>query len=56
MTLSCCGIDMEHVLDAILNSLYCFLSVLFIGENILELEEHDKSLKVRICSITQALV
>ena len=50
------GIDMEHVLDVIPNSLYHFLSVLFGGENIFELEEQDKSMKVRISSIVQDLV
>ena len=39
---------MEHVLDVIPNSLYFLLSVLFDGENILQLEERDNSLKVRI--------
>ena len=38
------------------NSLYLFLSVLFGGENNLELEEQDNSLKVRICSIAQDIV
>ena len=50
------GIDMGHVLDVIPNSLYLFLSVLFGGENILELEKQDNSLKVRICSIAQDIV
>ena len=49
------GIDMDHVSEAIPNSLYLFLSVLFGGENILELEDLDNSLKVRICSIGLAL-
>ena len=35
------GIDMDHVSDVIPNSLYLFLSLLFGGENILELEEQD---------------
>ena len=47
---------MDHVLDDIPNSLYLFLSVLFGGENNLELEEQDTSLKVRICSIVQDIV
>ena len=47
---------MDHVSDVIPNSLYHFLSVLFGGENILELEEQDNSLKVRICSIAQDIV
>ena len=36
--------------------LYLFLSVLFGGDNNLELEEQDNSLKVRICSIAQDIV
>ena len=39
------GIDMDHVPDVIPNSLNLFLSVLFVRENILELEEQDTSLK-----------
>ena len=42
-------VDMDHVSAVIPNSLYPFLSVLFGVENILELEEQDNSLKVRIC-------
>ena len=40
----------------IINSFYLFLSVLFGGRNILELEEQDNSMKVRICSIAQDIV
>ena len=50
------GIDMDHVLDVLPNSFYLFLSVLFGEGNILELEEQDNSLKVRICSIAQDIV
>ena len=41
------GIDMDHVSAVIPNSLNLVLSVLFVRENILELEEQDNSLKVR---------
>ena len=44
---------MDHVSDVTPNSLYLFLSVLFGRENILEFEEQNNSLKVRICSIDQ---
>ena len=50
------GIDMGHVSDVIPNSLYLFLSVFFVGENILELEEQDNSLKVRKGNIAQDIV
>ena len=47
---------MDHVSDIIPNSLCLFLIVLFGGENILEFEEQDDSLKVRICNIAQYIV
>ena len=47
---------MDHVSDVIPNSICLFLSVSFGGENILELEEQDNYLKVRICSIAQDIV
>ena len=50
------GIDMEHVLDVIPSSLHLFLRVLFGGENSLELEVQDNSLKVKICIIAQDVV
>ena len=50
------GIDVDHVSDVIPNSLYPFLSVLFGGENILQLEEQDNSLKVKLCSIALDIV
>ena len=50
------GIDMDHVSNFIINSLYLFSSVLFGGDNIPKLEEQNNSLKVRICSIAQDII